>query len=199
MPKIAQIKQNAEYTFKYNKDIGRHGWLRLTPAYSVRLVDKILGEYNNNELNVFDPFSGTGTTGIVAAKKGHVSVLNEINPFLVWVTNQKTKNYTDTDRKKIKKAFANIVKGIDVYINKDNWHPNIFNIDRWWNKETLKILAAIRTSIVNCIGEPELSNGYGLIWVAFCRIIIETSSAAFNHVSMSFNLKTSKYEKPGIN
>lgn len=36
------VQQNAQYTFKYNTSIGRHGWLRLTPAYSVRLVEEIL-------------------------------------------------------------------------------------------------------------------------------------------------------------
>jgi len=195
MSSTTHIKQNSEYTFKYNKNIGRHGWLRLTPAYSVRLVDEILMEYNNNDLSIFDPFSGTGTTGIVAAQRGHVSVLNEINPFLVWIANQKTKNYTDTDRKKIMEIFVNIINKIDVYINKTNWCPDIFKIDRWWNKETLKILTAVRASIVNEIGEPELSNGYGLIWVAFCRVVIETSSAAFNHVSMSFKQDAGKYEK----
>ena len=198
MLKTAIIKQNPEYTFKYNMDIDRHGWLRLTPAYSVRLVNEILNGYDDKSLNIFDPFSGTGTTGIVAAKRGHMSVLNEINPFLVWLANQKTKNYTDIERKKTLNIFTNIIKNIDVYINKENWCPDIFKIDRWWNKETLNILAAIRASIVGNIGEPELCNGYSLIWIAFCKIIIETSSASFNHVSMSFKSESLKYEKEQI-
>jgi DNA modification methylase len=198
MPKTTSARQKSEYTFKYNMNIDRHGWLRLTPAYSVRLVNEILNGYNDKRLNILDPFSGTGTTGIVASKKGYTSILNEINPFLVWLASQKTKNYTDMERKKIVAAFANITKDIDSYTNKENWYPNIFKIDRWWNTETLNILAAIRASIVDNIGEPDLCNGYSLIWVAFCKIIIETSSASFNHVSMSFKDESTKYEKEQI-
>lgn len=36
------MKQRSDYTFKYNKEQGRHGWLRLTPAYSIKLVKEIL-------------------------------------------------------------------------------------------------------------------------------------------------------------
>ena len=38
-----QISQRSDYTFKYNNKLGRHGWLRLTPAYSVKLVTEIIG------------------------------------------------------------------------------------------------------------------------------------------------------------
>ncbi|MDM8543640.1 hypothetical protein QUF90_21410 [Desulfococcaceae bacterium HSG9] len=37
-----KITQRSDYTFKYNKKLGRHGWLRLTPAYSVKLVTEII-------------------------------------------------------------------------------------------------------------------------------------------------------------
>ena len=192
------IKQNSEYTFKYNKDLGRHGWLRLTPAYSVRLVNELLDTYDSKMLTVFDPFSGTGTTGIVAAKRGFNTVLNDINPFLVWFANQKSKNYSDFDRNKLLEKYSVIIENVDNYIEKNNWYPDIFKIERWWNTETLKILSAIRASMVEIIGEPELCNGYSLIWIAFCRIIIETSSASFNHVSMSFKEEPLRYGKDQI-
>lgn len=198
MSRTALIKQNSEYTFKYNMDIDRHGWLRLTPAYSVRLVNEILNGYNDKNLNILDPFSGTGTTGIVASKKGHKSVLNEINPFLVWLANQKTKNYTDIERKNTMEVFYNIIKNTEKYINKENWYPDIFKIDRWWNKKTLNTLTAIRSSIVENVGEPELYNEFSLIWIAFCKILIETSSASFSHVSMSFKEEPAIYNKEQI-
>jgi DNA modification methylase len=198
MASASMIKQNAEYTFKYNMSFGRHGWLRLTPAYSVKLVDEILGLYDNSNLTVLDPFSGTGTTGLVAAKHGYNAVLNDINPFLVWFANQKTRNYTSVERKKILEAFKNIIENTDNYIHKSNWQPNIFKIDKWWNSETLNILSGIRASIAEIIGEPCSNSIYSLIWVAFCRIIIETSSASFSHVSMSFKGNPFKYEKEYI-
>jgi DNA modification methylase len=194
MDKIAKIKQNSEYTFKYNRSLGRHGWLRLTPAYSVRLVNEILNINNNTKALVFDPFSGTGTTGIVAAEHNYNAILYDINPFLVWFANQKARNYTKIEQKKIIEAFGIILKTSNDYIAKKNWVPDIFNINRWWDKRTLHILSAIRVSIVNIIGEHKC-NEYGLIWIAFCRLIIETSSASFNHISMSFKEEPIEYER----
>ena len=49
-----RINQNAQYTFKYNASMGRHGWLRLTPAYSVRLVEEILSDLKSRS-RVLEP------------------------------------------------------------------------------------------------------------------------------------------------
>ena len=53
------MKQRSDYTFKYNKQQGRHGWLRLTPAYSIKLVKEILNPDGffgdkNHELAILD-------------------------------------------------------------------------------------------------------------------------------------------------
>ena len=37
-----EVETRTDYTFKYNTHIGRHGWLRLTPAYSVKLVRELI-------------------------------------------------------------------------------------------------------------------------------------------------------------
>ena len=195
MLKNIEVKQNSHYTFKYNKSLGRHGWLRLTPAYSVKLVSDILKYYNNKNITIFDPFSGTGTTGIISAKYGYNAILNDINPFLVWFASQKAKNYSDIVRLNVEDKLFTILNNIEKKIFLNNWIPNIHNIDRWWSKETLNIISAIRASIVEVIGEPSLNNEYNLIWIGFCRLIIETSSASFNHISMSFKNGTIIYEK----
>jgi hypothetical protein len=198
VPKTAAIKQNAQYTFKYNTKLGRHGWLRLTPAYSVRLVNDILSVHNDSALFVFDPFSGTGTTGIVAGENGYNALLCDINPFLVWFAKAKAHNYTFTEIENTRAKIAEIISKTSVFIDKKNWTPDIFNIQRWWNVKTLKFLAVLRTSIAESIGEPQTNNKFNLIWIAFCRLIIETSSAAFNHVSMSFSNEAKEYSQADI-
>ena len=55
-------RQRAELTFKGNIKLSRHGWLRLTPAYSLHLVQDILKDFDPDEDFLLDPFSGTGTT-----------------------------------------------------------------------------------------------------------------------------------------
>ena len=51
------MKQHKDLTYKYNTTHGRHGWLRLTPAYSVKLVRELLQNHQQQN-NIFDPFSG---------------------------------------------------------------------------------------------------------------------------------------------
>jgi DNA methylase len=180
------VQQRSEYTFKANRSLGRHGWLRLTPAYGVKLVEKLLSS-SNTEAIILDPFSGTATTGLVAAELGHQAYSFDINPFLIWLGNAKYRNYTEDCLLNIREKAWQALKECKSQLEQDNWTPKIFNIERWWSSDTLKILSSLRTALVDQFGEPEDHDEYSVVWIAFCRLIIETSSAAFNHISMSFN------------
>lgn len=79
---------NQHLTFKANGTQGRHGWLRLTPAYSVHLVEKLVADCKQEDL-VLDPFCGTGTTALVCAQAGIPCHTVDINPFLVWLAQVK--------------------------------------------------------------------------------------------------------------
>ncbi|AOY83159.2 DNA adenine methylase [Moorena producens JHB] len=187
------VKQRSDYTFKYNKKLGRHGWLRLTPAYSVKLVEEILDNIPEDAF-ILDPFSGTATTGIVAAEQGFYAHCFDINPFLIWLGNAKCRNYTKTELEKLQMGVNKALIKSKNYLNKDNWLPKIHNITRWWSVDTLKIIAALRQVLVNEFGEPKDNNVSSLAWISFCRLVIETSSAAFNHVSMSFHDEVTTFE-----
>lgn len=77
---MSKLKRRAELTFKANLSNGRHGWLRLTPAYAANLVKQLLHQVPE-DCRVLDPFAGTGTTGLVCAEQGFVCDMVEINPF----------------------------------------------------------------------------------------------------------------------
>jgi len=186
-------RQQSEYTFKANRNLGRHGWLRLTPAYGVKLVEKLLIPAQQNAV-ILDPFSGTATTGLVAAEKGYRAVTFDVNPFLIWLGKVKCRNYSAKHLADIQSQVQKVLAEHKTIIQQEHWVPQIFNIERWWSKQTLKILAALRTALVNQFGEPAEDSDYSLVWVAFCRLVIETSSAAFNHVSMSFNDQATHFE-----
>ena len=175
------ISQNSHYTFKYNSSLGRHGWLRLTPAYSVRLVEEILNELDYKPECVFEPFSGTGTTELVCANRGVKSFAFEINPFLVWFGNTKLKIYSG----KILDEFLVSVKRIvsNIKNSKPSDLPPIYNFNRWWGDGQAEFLSKLKTSILN----EENNIVQQLLWIAFCRTVIEFSNAAFNHVSTSFS------------
>lgn len=191
MTKLAE--QRSDYTFKYNTKLGRHGWLRLTPAYSVKLVQELVSETPKNAF-ILDPFSGTATTGLCAAEIGMTAHLCDINPFLIWFGNTKLFNFSEEKLNDLEAVFNSILSEFQEKIGEDNWVPSLFNIERWWSGHTLPIIAALRTKIVEKVGEPGDDPYSNLIWISFCRLIIETSSAAFNHVSMSFKDGVTKFE-----
>lgn len=67
-----RLKQRADYTHKRNAKSGRHRWLRLTPAYSLKVVEEILSSYDDaSRIHVLNPFCGTGTTALCVAYHGH--------------------------------------------------------------------------------------------------------------------------------
>lgn len=193
------MKQRSDYTFKYNKNLGRHGWLRLTPAYSVKLVSEIL-QLNNSKLkspNILDPFSGTATTGIVAAELGFNCTLYDINPFLVWFGKTKGRNYDLLDLNKMLESIKNDLPKIDF--KKGNcWIPPMRNIERWWSDNTQNTLASIRNYLSTKWGEPNDSDSYNLLWVGFARLCIECSAADFNHISVSFKESISEFNANAI-
>lgn len=191
------MKQRSDYTFKYNKQLGRHGWLRLTPAYSVKLVKEILSHHDLFEERTFkeglilDPFCGTATTGIVAAELGLDCVLYEINPFLVWFGNIKSSNFNDDE---LADTFEKVTKDLtQISLSREtaiDWIPPMKNIERWWNRTTINTLAVLRQYISLVWGAPSNNGVKNLLWVAFARLVIETSAADFNHISVSFKEET---------
>lgn len=186
------IEKRSDYTFKYNSHFGRHGWLRLTPAYSVKLVKEIIKKDCTKNANILDPFSGTATTGLVAAELGYNAILFDINPFLIWLGNTKCYHFSTSELLDLQQIFDDCV---DSLIASDHfWRPPIYNIERWWHYKTLEMLSSIRNKFVETFGEPNGNYHYNLVWVAFSRLIIETSAADFNHVSMSFKSNSVQHE-----
>lgn len=179
----AKIRQRADYTYRFNSKTGRHGWLRLTPAYSVKLVEETIELYGPS-LRVLDPFCGSGTTALSAANHGHEATTTDINPFLTWLARVKTAHYSETslaDAEKAGKAALDLVRREAVDPVEE---PNIHKIERWWAARARCFLSYLKAAI------PQVAAGEGpvsdLLHVAFCRTLIRLSKAAFNHQSMSF-------------
>lgn len=180
---VGSVRQRSDLTFKHNANQARHGWLRLTPAYSVKLVDEILAHVDA-PLKVFDPFSGTATTPLSAAYRGHSALSIDINPFLVWFGQAKLRHYKTKVINEARAVAGAIQSTIDKSGASTCSPPPIANIERWWDKKHLEFLCSVK-------GEIDRQSKTGsevrdLLLVAFCRAVIELSNAAFNHQSMSF-------------
>lgn len=178
------LRQRADYTHKFNAKTGRHGWLRLTPAYSVKIVDELMGKYRK-PLRVLDPFCGTATTALSAACHGHTGVATDINPFLVWLGRAKIAQYTEATIASTRKLCGRVIEAVKREAVESTPPPPIHNIERWWSPAALDFLCRLRATIEAECGEDSPSER-NLLLVAFCRTLIELSNAAFDHQSMSF-------------
>lgn len=185
----APLRQRADYTHKFNAKTGRHGWLRLTPAYSLKVVEEIVTDYSPNQL-ILDPFCGTGTTALSATYHGHRAVTTDINPFLIWLAHAKTRHYSLKELSTASEAA--IAVGDRVASGATNFAPPppIHNIERWWPSAAIEFLQATRESILTLTQRNSAQRD--LLLIAFCRSLIEQSNAAFNHQSMSFKEASEK-------
>jgi len=172
-------------TFRANTGVGRHGWLRLTPAYGVCLVRDRMASLPPGS-RVLDPFSGTGTTALAAAEAGHVGEAVDVNPFLVWLGNVKLGRYSPSLLRDVTDEAAGIVSTASAMAGREGlWRPALHRIDTWWTSGALQALAAIRSLIDERSGETR-----DLLDVAFCRTLIASSNASFGHQSISFKQPT---------
>src|SRR5262249_3148107 len=164
-------------THKFNLRSGRHGWLRLTPAYSVKIVEELIGRYGC-PLRILDPFSGTATTALSAAYRGHEAVTIDINPFLVWFGQIKTARFVQNGMGETQAASERASEAVEEQAVASVPPPPIHNIDRWWEPSALRFLCTLRAAIdaVTDSDSPQRS----LLLVAFCQTLIKLSKAAFN-------------------
>ena len=178
------LRQRADYTHKFNSKTGRHGWLRLTPAYSVKIVDGLLSGLKR-PARILDPFCGTATTALCASYRGHDSATIDINPFLVWLGRAKIAEYSDAEITSTRDASCRIARSVKRGEAGQAEAPPIHNVERWWGQETLGFLRSLKFCIKAESGPDSAERS--LLLVAFCRTLIGLSNAAFNHQSMSFN------------
>ena len=184
--RMRPVRQRSDLTFKHNISEERHGWLRLTPAYSVKIVEQVLSQQQKG-ISVLDPFSGTATTPLCAATHGHSAISVDINPFLVWFGETKVSDYDEETIARTRLVAVEIGRIVKSKSISPAAPPPIANVNRWWESDKLAYLCTVKAAIALFHAEP--STIQNLLNIAFCRTLIEVSNAAFNHQSMSFKDK----------
>jgi len=180
---------SASVTFRGNLQTTRHGWLRLTPAYSVQLVRALLEARSRPDLPVLDPFCGTGTTLVACAEAGIACRTVDINPFLRWLAEAKSRPYSSVD---VKRAAA-LVEAMAVAAErgkKRGWVPALHRIEKWWDARTLDALSRAFGVIDGRSGKAR-----DLAALAFCRALVDAGNVSFAHQSMSFRARA---QTPGV-
>jgi DNA modification methylase len=172
------------FTFRGNLAATRHGWLRLTPAYSVHLVRELLDGSDPARGPVLDPFCGTGTTLLACAERGLDCATVDLNPFLVWLARAKTARYGKAEMQTARASVLAMVRAARARSG-PTFVPDIHRIERWWDPPVLAALgraAAVLRAVREEVG-PRVGD---LTALALCRAVIDVANVSFGHQSMSF-------------
>lgn len=171
-------------SFRGNAPDTRYSWLRLTPAYSHELVNQLLAAYASPDDIVLDPFCGTGTTALACAARGLPCVATEINPFLAWLSDVKTRTYHEIDAMGLVTYAQDLGRHVPSTPPEACWVPPIAHRDRWWDPETASLLGALWHHIRSCRTEIPAS-WFDLLTIAFCRVMFAHARVHFRHQSLS--------------
>lgn len=174
-----KLRRREHLTFKGNRSRGRHGWLRLTPAYSLHLVQDLVAGLSENDV-VLDPFCGTGTTALACAQHKISCDTVDVNPFLIWLTSAKCALYSKAEIQHAQ-TFAERIASRELD-GSGAWTPPIQDIHKWWSEPMLRALSGLFAQI----SEERNARSRDLLRIAFCRTAIETAAVSFGHQSMSF-------------
>ena len=176
-------RMRAELTFKGNTGRARYGWLRLTPAYSVQLVQQLVAE--NGVGPILDPFAGTGTTVLAANEQGIAAWGLDINPFLVWLGETKAQTYAEQDVCRARHRLRYASQRIDQPPKVGGyWQPALHHIEKWWSADVLSALGRLHGDLG--LGEEIASAPQRLLAIVFCSVMISCANVSFGHQSMSF-------------
>ncbi|HKY38679.1 MAG TPA: DNA methyltransferase [Polyangiaceae bacterium] len=167
-------------TFRGNLRSTRHGWLRLTPAYSVQLVRELLEQRSLPNLPVLDPFCGTGTTLVACAEQGIACRTVDINPFLCWLAEAKSRSYSAAELTKAEQLVERMARVASKGRGR-GWVPALHRIEKWWDEATLSALSRAFAELQGKRGKAR-----DLAALAFCRTLIDVGHVSFRHQSMSF-------------
>jgi hypothetical protein len=170
-------------TFRGNLRSTRHGWLRLTPAYSVELVRELVAARSLPDLPVLDPFCGTGTTLTACAEQGIACHTVDINPFLRWLAEAKSRPYTAADLNKARALVTDMARAA-AKGSVQEWVPPLHNIEKWWDEQTLAALSRAFAALSGKRGKAR-----DLAALAFCRSLVDAGNVSFRHQSMSFRTR----------
>jgi len=110
-------------TFKGGKKLPLQSWYPYLEGYSPDFVKYIIENYTHKNAKViYDPFSGSGTTPIVASSLGYSSIYSEVNPLLQFLVRIKAKARNVKKKETLAVELERILENIEKNIlsNEEN-------------------------------------------------------------------------------
>lgn len=158
-------------TFVDNMRLPVHRWYRYSAGFSSEWVKEVVREFKNgNQINLFDPFAGSGTTVLAGEECGVQSYGIESHPFVVRIAKAKLLWYGDPNE------FIDFAMHVLNYAKtlKEPIDPYPTLVYKCYSKESLSELDKIKKSWVYHNDNSVYSE---LTWLALIGILRLTSTA----------------------
>lgn len=106
-------------TFKGGHKEQLHNWYPYLEGYSPRFVQQVVEEFAPQASMILDPFAGTGTTALTAARLGRQAVYCEINPLLQYLIEVKVlaTALDSNNRRHVVKLLSQIALSFEFLLN----------------------------------------------------------------------------------
>ncbi|MES2995061.1 MAG: DNA methyltransferase [Patescibacteria group bacterium] len=171
----------AHVTFQGAKDMPLQNWYPYLEGYSPDFVKHIIDTHVHKSAKViYDPFSGTGTTPIVASALGFTALYSEVNPLLQFLTKVKTKARNAPNRKKLLRQLEAILPDLRIEILKHDedqelrkTYADTFGESKFFSEKVFSHVLKTRTYLSTLYFEDILLSE--LVTVAVLSSLVENS------------------------
>jgi DNA modification methylase len=138
-------------SFLKNRELPRHRWLEFKEGFSAELVQVAVSEAKRKRPRILDPFSGSGTTVVEAARLGCKATAIEVNPLLFDVTSAKCHPWME-DTRKLSIWRDRVLKGSCIEERSPLEGQSTFTedarVDKWiFNTSVLRGYTALSTAV----------------------------------------------------
>jgi DNA modification methylase len=160
----SSFKNHVHFQFAYQTPVQR--WYPYREGYSTKLVNSFLTELNIKG-NVFDPFSGSGTTLLASRRNNLDSFGIDVNPISVLVAQVENEKYAKNDIEDLKSEILKF-----KYVNKSNEiFQTTFNLaDKVFNPNILQSLLQLKYYIKE-IRNHKIHNIFFVTWLSIIESV----------------------------
>ena len=141
MKKLEESSLANYFTFEASKNLPLHRSFYYKEAYASRIIEHFLNFFEAKK-SVFDPFTGIGTTPLVAKSQGLKATGIDVSPLAVFVSKTKCANYSKNDlgaaREELKQLFKSRTE------TGFKWDFELFSPRRFFSKRNYNDICFIR-------------------------------------------------------